>query len=600
MAEAVESQGQELAEQERIVEKVISNRWLFPVFQPVVSLSDGGITGYEALTRMKQESGCTEKLSIEQLFYCAEVSGQIWKLDYLCRKNAIKQFYESSEAKCDKRLFLNVCPSIMLDRRFKAGFTKEYLERYKADPDSIVFEITEREAVRDSEEFKELVNHYKEQGFKTAIDDVGAGYSGLKRIVDVVPQFIKLDISLIRDIHLNPVSASIVKSMTAFANENGIRLIAEGIETREELEKVIQLGVHYGQGYYLAYPSKEILPLRDDIREEIYDINNKKHGTGQYAVNRCHIKNVCTPVFTVEPEKMVIEVMEHLQNHPDMPGVCVCSDNKAVGILTREQMFRTLGARYGFSLYENKPISSIMNREFLSVDYETSIQTVSELAMHRENAKLYDFIEVSGQGRHYGIVTIKDLLVKATQLNVLAAKSENPLTGLPGNVIIEQEMENCIKTGEVYSVYYLDLDNFKAYNDIYGFENGDKIICALAETLCEVVNKEGFIGHIGGDDFVLIVRGEYPAGNIRMIEEKFAEKIRPLYSEADLKRGYIEAVNRQGEYDRFPIVTVTTVGITNKGRKYNSQYEMSEELALLKKKEKRLKQEHFREERLKA
>ena len=281
----------------------------------------------------------------------------------------------------------------MLDRRFKAGFTKEYLERYKADPDSIVFEITEREAVRDSEEFKELVNHYKKQGFKTAIDDVGAGYSGLKRIVDVVPQFIKLDISLIRDIHLNSVSASIVKSMTAFANENGIRLIAEGIETREE-----------------------------------------------------------------------------------------------------------------------------------------------------------------------------------------------------------QEMENCIKTGEVYSVYYLDLDNFKAYNDIYGFENGDKIICALAETLCEVVNREGFVGHIGGDDFVLIVRGEYPAGNIRRIEEKFAEKIRPLYSEADLKRGYIEAVNRQGEYDRFPIVSVTTVGITNKSRKYNSQYEMSEELALLKKKEKRLKQEHFRKE----
>ena len=146
-------------------------------------------------------------------------------------------------------------------------------------------------------------------------------------------------------------------------------------------------------------------------------------------------------------------------------------------------------------------------RSFLQVDARTSIRSVAKMAMEREVDDLYDFIVVKEEDKYLGIVTIQDLLKKAMEIEVDLAKSANPLTGLPGNIVIDQKVKSSVESGDKYTFFYFDLDNFKAFNDVYGFDKGDEVIKILAEILKSVEEEGDFVGHIGGDDFVMICKG---------------------------------------------------------------------------------------------
>ncbi len=137
----------------------------------------------------------------------------------------------------------------------------------------IVFEITERNVIEDMEGFQNTIVNYKSQGYKIAIDDTGAGYSGLNLISEVCPDYIKLDMYLIRNIEKNRIKYAIIKGMSEFSKESRIPIIAEGIETYEELEKLIELGVEYGQGYYIQRPNCIIKEIDEKVIRDISSIN---------------------------------------------------------------------------------------------------------------------------------------------------------------------------------------------------------------------------------------------------------------------------------------------------------------------------------------
>jgi len=203
--------------------------------------------------------------------------------------------------------------------------------------------------------------------------------------------------------------------------------------------------------------------------------------------------------------------------------------------------------------------------------------------MSRSADKLYDLIMVTKNGEYFGTVTIKDLLQKTTEIEVVNAKHQNPLTGLPGNVIIEQKMTRCIVCDEKYSILYLDIDNFKAYNDVYGFENGDMIIKLLASTIAKNAPSDQFIGHIGGDDFVIIMDNYETNGVIQAIILDFERSVLNYYTETDIKKGYIISQNRNGKTEKFPLITLSVVSVNNKNQSFSDHYQISEYLAALKK-----------------
>lgn len=128
----------------------------------------------------------------------------------------------------------------------------EDMEEEDYDDEDIFFEITERTDIENYVLLQSIMNHYIDQGYQIALDDVGAGYSGLNRVVNTTPNYLKADIELVRNIHLSKSKQSMMKLLVDYCDEMGLKLVAEGIETQEELECICNLHVHYGQGYYLG------------------------------------------------------------------------------------------------------------------------------------------------------------------------------------------------------------------------------------------------------------------------------------------------------------------------------------------------------------
>ncbi|MDP4093074.1 MAG: response regulator [Bacillota bacterium] len=166
----------------------------------------------------------------------------------------------------------------------------------------------------------------------------------------------------------------------------------------------------------------------------------------------------------------------------------------------------------------------------------------------------------------------------------------NPLTGLQGNLEIQSELNQRIALKQLFSVLYLDLDNFKAYNDVYGFSSGDRAIKLTADIITDNVRSFGvqsdFIGHIGGDDFVVITVPERAEYMSQGIIKDFDLKIRELYTPKDRQRGYITTSNRQGEEIKYPIISISVAIVSNENRNLESHLQIAEIAAELKKKAK--------------
>jgi diguanylate cyclase (GGDEF)-like protein len=177
------------------------------------------------------------------------------------------------------------------------------------------------------------------------------------------------------------------------------------------------------------------------------------------------------------------------------------------------------------------------------------------------------------------------------------------LTGLPGNVQIENEMKRRMSSQDIYAVLYMDLDNFKSYNDKYGFMNGDEVIKFTSDLIQESIQKYGipgdFLGHIGGDDFVAIVNYENAKKIGRSVVKNFDARIKKFYNQEDATKGWIRVVNRKGKLEKYPIMTITVAMISNKYKKYNTTLDIGEDGAMIKKKAKTILGSTFLEDRRK-
>ena len=177
------------------------------------------------------------------------------------------------------------------------------------------------------------------------------------------------------------------------------------------------------------------------------------------------------------------------------------------------------------------------------------------------------------------------------------------LTGLPGNIQIENEMKRRMSSQDIYAVLYMDLDNFKSYNDKYGFMNGDEVIKFTSDLIQESIQKYGipgdFLGHIGGDDFVAIVNYENAKKIGRSVVKNFDARIKKFYNQEDATKGWIRVVNRKGKLEKYPIMTITVAMISNKYKKYNTTLDIGEDGAMIKKKAKTILGSTFLEDRRK-
>ncbi|MGZ8652036.1 MAG: GGDEF domain-containing response regulator [Actinomycetota bacterium] len=168
------------------------------------------------------------------------------------------------------------------------------------------------------------------------------------------------------------------------------------------------------------------------------------------------------------------------------------------------------------------------------------------------------------------LARIRGVLRRAKEM-----RAQSPLTGLPGNVRIEEEIDGLVERGEDFALLYADLDHFKAYNDHYGFMRGDHAIqksAALIEEVArEVTGGDAFIGHVGGDDFVLIVSPEKATDVAEAIVVRFDQEVPALYDPDDRERGFVEVANRRGELQRFPLLSIS-IGVASTEKRAYAHY----------------------------
>ena len=222
-------------------------------FQPIVDIRQGVVFAQEALARgLGGESAAT-------VFRHVNPDNQ-YRFDQTCRVKAIKL---AAELGIQSNVSINFMPNAVYKPELCIRTTLNAAQDYGFPAERIIFEFTENERVADPQHLLDIINCYKSLGFKTALDDFGAGYAGLNLLSKVQPDLLKIDMELVRDVHRLPVKQAIVRSIVAMCNDLEVDVVAEGVETAEEYDFLKSLGIHLYQGYYFSKPAFESNPPLD-------------------------------------------------------------------------------------------------------------------------------------------------------------------------------------------------------------------------------------------------------------------------------------------------------------------------------------------------
>jgi len=239
------------ARRRRMVELILDRR-VRSVYEPIVAVESKTVFGYEALARGPQGTDLHSPLA---MFRTAEEEGLVFELDCLCRASGLKGAVGLPEG---TKLFLNIRPTTIHDPNFRAERLIRTLDECALSPSDVVFEVSEQESIANFEAFKEIRDYYRDLGFQFALDDTGAGYAGLEALVEISPEFVKVDRSFVSGIDQDPVRKTLLAALQDVCSKSNARIIAEGLDTLEELETLGELGIAFGQGWLFGKPT----PLR--------------------------------------------------------------------------------------------------------------------------------------------------------------------------------------------------------------------------------------------------------------------------------------------------------------------------------------------------
>ncbi len=232
------------------ISRIISRKLIESHFQPIYYVKPFRLFGIEVLSRPPADSFLK---NADELFKSAVKYDMSHALELLCWQKAVDIIVEQSR---NEHLFFNCSPHIIESSKFH-HFT-DIFNKSQLPLNRVVLEITERSAINKYDVFCDHLQRYRNEGFRFAVDDVGGGYASLESVVATKPEIVKIDIHIVRGVHLDPIKQSIIKFVVAFCRENDIISVAEGVEVKEEMDMISELGVNAVQGYYLFRPTPRL------------------------------------------------------------------------------------------------------------------------------------------------------------------------------------------------------------------------------------------------------------------------------------------------------------------------------------------------------
>ena len=560
---------------------IIDNKRLSAVFQPIIDMNTASVIGYEGLIRGPADSPLHSPI---KLFNTARQFDMVVELEYLARREVLQSFYNLNGS---GKIFLNISPDVLMSKHSRVGETLKYIDEIGLSPQQVVIELTENAPSTDYRLLREATYYYREMGFEIAIDDLGEGFSSLRMWSELRPDYVKIDQHFIQGINNDPLKRQFVRSIHEIAQKSGARIVAEGIESEQELVAIKDIGIALGQGYHIERPqAMPVTHVASHIQQKLVSRNSSQQYMPNQAVT---VESLIKQVPFVAPEFPNELVLQQFEHYPGINAMPVVKNGIPVGIISRYCMTNQFSKQYFRELHGKDGCETIMDSKPVIVEKSASLHDLSDLILQSDPHYLSIGFIITENGHYAGMGSGHDLLRLFTQLQLSAARYANPLTQLPGNVPINERIDALLKAQVPFVTCYFDLDFFKPFNDIHGYKKGDDVIQLLGSLLQENCAPDcDFIGHIGGDDFIVLFQSEDWESRCRTVLDRFAETSKWLYSKVERERGWIEVEDRQGVHSLQPLISISIGAVIAEPGHFSSAHDVSSAAAVAKKQAKKI------------
>ncbi len=527
---------------------------LFALFQPIVDLRQGTVSGHEALIRGPAGTPLHSPLALLAL---ASSEGRLLHFELHCVDVILARWGALHEP---GRLFVNMSADALVAAM--DGWLERRLARHHVPARTVTVEITEGAAASDAAALRAAVKALHGLGARVALDDFGEGHSNLRRWTELQPDFVKIDKFFTQGIANSPQSVELVRTIVSFGNALGATLVAEGVEDAKDLRVLRDLGVGHGQGYLLGRPARQLQDTAPAAVAAV--IGDSRIAVIPHALQQAQpgvLRSIAViQAPALDPRTPNDEVSMIFQRHPDLHALAVVDDGKPIALIDRQSFMNDYARLYFREVHGRRACLDYGNATPRIVELENNVEHLLGILMSDDQRYLREgFILTEGK-RYIGLGTGDQLVRAVTEARIEAARHANPLTFLPGNIPISIHIERLLASHAEFAACYADLDNFKAFNDRYGYWRGDEMIRLLARLATQHADAHrDFVGHIGGDDFLLLFQSaDWRARCGRMIEA-FNAEAQALYDDAARQAGGIEGEDRHGVM-RFSPFTTLSIG----------------------------------------
>lgn len=555
---------------------LLASDHLVPVFQPILQPREEAVLGYEGLIRGPQGGALHEPNS---LFAAARSVGLGVALEHHCMRAIVRRF---AALGLSGHLFVNISPRALVCAEEQGLDIGALLAEVGLARKRLVMELTEQAADHSWDVLQPILSRFRSQGVRFAMDDLGAGSSNLGRWLALRPEFVKVDKTFSSGVHSDLLRQQMLRSVSDIAAVAGAVVIAEGIETQEDFACVGDQGVACVQGYFIERPTAE--PDQDRIRAVSVRL------AGCYLATPPGGTDADLPAEETEEKALQLLrrvpgvssdtpneiVFERFRTHPDLHTLPVVDEGVPVGVLTRGSLVERFSVPYQRELYGHKPCRIFMDDKPQVFEMRTPLIMLSRW-LAEGNQLVSDFL-ITHRGRYLGIGSSQDLLLALNRMQLRAARHANPLTQLPGNVPIDRQIQRYLASGLPFTVCYADLDNFKPFNDVFGYRRGDGVIRLLGRVLSRHADaQQDFLGHIGGDDFILLFRSaDWRSRCERMLADFSDELVRELADAGSSASGGYEAEDRQGQCRHYDLPTLSLGAVEVEPGDYESHHQIAQ------------------------
>lgn len=539
------------------IAECIKGTLLRPAFQPIGVLASGDVIAFEALLRGPAQSALEGPAA---LFGLAQREGCMVRLERFAARLSVTAF---SQAQSPGKLFVNFSAAAVRELATCKEEVLVFLQSLQFSPDRIVIELTEQSTVGDLASLGAALTILRESGLQLALDDYGSGTSNLGLWLSLEPDYIKIDHSIIGGARSSPFRFEALRSLRQLAEAGRVQLIAEGIENAEDLMVCRDLRIEYGQGFFLGRPDFQPTDQLDDAAlSAIHD--NAITVFPEAAVRSPRAFSASKLVIaapTLSPAATNDDVLDVLTQCADLHAIAIADEGRPVGLVNRRAFVNAYARPYYREIFGRKSCTTFANMSPMLVEKTATMHELAELLTGDDQRYFSDGLVVVENGQYVGLATGEALVRAVTEVRIEAARYANPLTSLPGNIPIDMHIKRLVERGASFHACYCDLNNFKPFNDQYGYWKGDEMLKLAASILSDACNPcRDFLGHVGGDDFLVFFQSEDWEMRIRAAMQRFDESARQLYTSADMEAGGIRGEDRHGDMRFYPFVTIA-VGV---------------------------------------